>query len=309
MNPAEIVDHALSIAREYRREHSMTLTLRQMYYQFVARGLIENGQRAYQRIGKALTAARYSGRYPVEWLEDRGRTVHAGSVLGDSTDVDEALSSAADELMDAPEMWLSRARWYGQPKHVSVWVEKEALSGVFERPCNQLGVSWFACKGYPSVSALKSWVDRVEWCARAGSAREAIVLYFGDHDPDGFEIPRSAERNVAKLRALIPRSDLSVRFERIALSIEQVHEHSPPPFPAKPTSVRFRSYVEEHGIDDAWELDALNPNILRDLITENIARHFDPEIYAVNEETVRDRRDEMRARMDAADVYDRLRGA
>lgn len=307
MKPAEIVDNALVIAREYRREHRMVLTLRQMYYQFVARGLVPNGQKVYKRIGVALTAGRYSGAYPVEWLEDRGRTVHSGDVLRNSTNVEDALRSAANELRDAPDDWLGRSRWYAQPVHVSVWVEKEALLGVFDRPCNRLGVSYFACKGYPSVSALKSWLDQVEETSE--HTERAVVLYFGDHDPDGFEIPRSAERNIEKLRYLSDRSDIDISFERCALNIDQVRKYNPPPFPAKPTSSRYRSYVEEHGIDDAWELDALNPNILRDLITENVDAQFDDEIWQTNEELVNERRADMLERMEAVDVFNVLGGA
>jgi len=309
MKPHEIVENALAIAQEYRREHGMTLTLRQMYYQFVARALVPNGQRTYKRIGAALTSARYAGAFPVEWLEDRGRTVHQGRVMGDSTDVESALAAAADELRRASDLWLHRSRWFGQPVHVSVWVEKEALSGVFERPCNRLGVSWFACKGYPSVSALDAWLDQVERTHVLGSVEDAVVLYFGDHDPDGFEIPRSAERNIAKLRSNREYSDLGIRFERIALSLDQIHRYSPPPFPAKMTSARYKSYVDEHGINDAWELDALNPNVLRDLITENVNEYFDESIHASNERIVAARREEMRERMEAVDVYNILKGA
>lgn len=320
-----IVDHALTIAKEYDGQ-GLTLTLRQMYYQFVARGLIANGQKSYKRIGAALTAARYAGTFPIEWLEDRGRTVNRGDATRDDTDVDDAMSTASRWLRSLPELTINRARWYGQPVHVSVWVEKEALAGIFEPTCNDLGVGWFACKGYPSVSSLRDWIRQVNAVcgpdpyfdeddafnddgeptgatATDGRAERAIVLYFGDHDPDGWEIPRSCERNIAKLRRLdglaAPGEGFDIEFIRIGLNMDQILTHNPPPFPAKVSSSRCAGYIEEHGTDDAWELDALDPTTLRDLIREHVTAYFDDDIAADNRETVDEVRDEVRRRVQA----------
>jgi hypothetical protein len=52
---AQVLEHALEIAEEYRADN-LTLTLRQMYYQFVSRGDV-------------LTEARYDGSHPVDWLD------------------------------------------------------------------------------------------------------------------------------------------------------------------------------------------------------------------------------------------------
>ena len=311
-----IVAHALTIAREYDGQ-GLTLTLRQMYYQFVARGLIANGQKSYKRIGAALTAARYAGTFPIEWLEDRGRTVNAGDATRDDTDADDAMSTASRWLRSLPELTINRARWYGQPVHVSVWVEKEALAGIFEPTCNDLGVGWFACKGYPSVSSLRDWIRQVNRVvgpdpyfyaddddddadAMDGRAERAIVLYFGDHDPDGWEIPRSCERNIAKLRQLDGlRGDFDIEFIRIGLNMDQILTHNPPPFPAKMSSSRCAGYIEEHGTDDAWELDALDPATLRELIRENVEGYFDADVHAANREIVDEVRDEVRRRVQA----------
>jgi hypothetical protein len=233
--------------------------------------------------------------------------------------------------MESIPYWcIAMDRWHGQPVHVSVWVEKEALVGVFQEPCDELGVSWFACKGYPSVSALAGWLDKArEACGgqnglrrgstnwmqnEVGKAARCVVLYFGDHDPDGLEIPRSCERNLDKLQRLAPlrwaceqalaygwsQDDdgfadevrvragdcppefapvLDIEFVNVALTAEQIEQYDPPPFPAKPSSSRFRRYVEETGMEDAWELDALDPTVLRDLIREHVDRYWDQGIH------------------------------
>lgn len=287
---------AYSIASEY----AGNLTVRQLYYQLVARGFIPNSQESYKRLVSILTDGRLSGEFPFEWLLDRTREARPGRFSGDQVSVESALRSAARDLRQAPESWLWRDRWLGQPYHVSVWVEKEALAGVFEGPCNQLGVAWFVLRGYSSLSALSQWVDNVSEAYEAGDDRtieEAVVLYFGDHDPDGWEIPRSAERNVEAIAEVRGIELPPVTFKRIALLHEQIRRFSPPPFPAKETSSRFDSYVREHGLRDAWELDALRPEVLDKLIRDAVEEHFDGEIHDANQAVVAVAREAMRTDM------------
>lgn len=289
---------ALLYAREIASEYGGNLTVRQLYYQLVARGYIPNSQESYKRLVSILTNARLAGSFPFDWLLDRTREARPGRFSGDQVSIESALRSAARELRSAPESWLWRDRWLGQSTHVSVWVEKEALAGVFEGPCEELGVAWFVLRGYSSLSALSQWVDHVAAaCGPGGSIERAVVLYFGDHDPDGWEIPRSAERNVhaiAEVRGIyLP----PVVFERVALVYDQIEQYNPPPFPAKETSSRYDSYIREHGLRDAWELDALRPNTLAAMIRDRVEQHFDPEIRDANDDVVKAARTEMRVKM------------
>lgn len=290
------LDHALEIAGEY----SGNLTVRQLYYQLVARGYIPNSQESYKRLVGILREARLSGEFPFEWLLDRTREARPGRFTGNQDIIEDALASTADELRRAPEAWLWRDRWFGQTTHVSVWVEKEALAGVFEGPCDELGVSWFVLRGYSSLSALSQWAEQVAGAVdRSASIDRAVVLYFGDHDPDGWEIPRSAERNVEAI-SLVRSLDLPpVLFRRVALVRQQIEEFNPPPFPAKETSSRFASYVAEHGLRDAWELDALRPEVLDRLIRDEVAACFDRSIYRANCEVIDGLRTSMREQLRA----------
>lgn len=116
----EIIEHAVEIANEYAND-DMTLTLRQMYYQFVARGLEGNGQHVYKRIGSILTDARFDGSFPIEHLEDRGRSTGEPDWREHEDDVDFALDQSAQAIRSFPYWYLRRSRWWGQPKIVSVW--------------------------------------------------------------------------------------------------------------------------------------------------------------------------------------------
>ena len=86
-------DDIIRIANEIRidyRKQGLKLTVRQMYYQFVARGHMGSGQKNYKRIVNALSVARLSGRYPLDGLEDRGRDI----IKGDFTRRDDDLGTA-----------------------------------------------------------------------------------------------------------------------------------------------------------------------------------------------------------------------
>jgi hypothetical protein len=287
-------------ARSIASEYGGNLTVRQLYYQLVARGSIANSQESYKRLVSILTTARLSGEFPFDWILDRTREARPGRFAGDQIDVGDALEATARNLRRAPEHWIWRDRWLGQATHVSVWVEKEALAGVFEGPCEELGVAWFVLRGYSSLSALSQWVDHVAEAAGGGSSIErAVVLYFGDHDPDGWEKPRSAERNVGAIASIRGIYLPPVTFERVALVREQIEQYKPPPFPAKETSSRFESYVAEHRMRDAWELDALRPEVLRRLIHDRVSDYFDPEVHDANEVIVAVAREEMRTKMRA----------
>jgi len=294
----------LELCLEIAEVYAGNLTARQLYYQLVARGHIPNGQKSYRRVIETLTNARLAGTFPLDWIMDRTREARPGRYTTDMTDLEEAYNFGVNAVTDGFPVWyLKRDRWFRQPNFVSVWVEKEALAGVFEGPCDSLGVSWFVCRGYASIPSLNQWCDRYIAAVDAGEGTGqdgAVVLYFGDHDPDGLEIPRSARRNlhqILKVRGredLIDHGDNPVRFVNCALTIDQIHEYDPPPFPAKPTSSRYKRYVEDTGLYDAWELDALPPNVLDTLIRDSIRPWFDRDIYRENNDMVDDLRDQFR---------------
>jgi len=298
LTPAAILRHAREITEEYEADN-LRLTLRQMYYQFVSRGLCPSGQIHYKRIGQTLTDARYDGRFPVGGLEDRGREYFAGDFYRWDTSCGRTQQHAiGDWLRYIPSVVIGMDRWAAQDTYVTVLVEKEALAGVFEPTCNDLGVGWMACKGYPSVSALDALRKAALRAKDEGWARRAVVLYFGDHDPDGMEIPRSIERNIAKLQDVADSADggtVPFEFRRLALNMAQIRQYDPPPFEAKVSSSRYQSYADEYG-EDAWELDALEPRVLRRLVDEAVREYFDESVHESAEA------DMLRARQEALNL-------
>lgn len=86
-------------------------------------------------------------------------------------------------------------------------------------------------------------------------------------------------RDIQERLCMFADGDVEVR--RIALNMEQVEEYSPPPNPAKTVDPRFQDYQAKYG-DESWELDALPPTTLAELVRENVLSVRDEKKWAAS---------------------------
>ena len=143
-----------------------------------------------------------------------------------------------------------------------MWIEKDALIGVIEGVCTELRVPYFAHRGNNSQT-LQYQAGR-RFAAYLDRGLIPLVLHLADHDPNGIDMTRD---NIERL-ALYARADIEVR--RIALNMDQVRRYSPPPSFVKEGDTRTTGYRERFGTDECWELDALSPAVIADLIRSEI---------------------------------------
>lgn len=251
----EMVDRANAIIDDMSRM-GYRLTLRQLYYRFVAKGWLPNRQSEYRRLGAAVTAARECGEMDWYAIEDRGREHH---MPYSEEDPESILSGIEDRL--------KYDRWERQDDYVEVWVEKQALESVVARPCDRLDVPYMACKGY--LSASEAWRAGVRFADALARGKRCTLIHLADHDPSGLDMTRD---NTERVWMFAEDSDVDVR--RIALNMDQVQHYGPPPNPAKLSDSRARDYVRRYG-RDSWELDALEPGVLDILITEVVKGYID----------------------------------
>ena len=269
----DIIDQANEIIAEYQEE-GMSLTLRQLYYQFVARDLIENTMRSYKRMGSIINDGRLAGLIDWNSIEDRTRSLYGVNCqTGPWSAIRRAVWSYHED------------RWANQSVIIEAWIEKEALSGVISRICSQYQVDYFACKGYVSQSELHGAAMRHRRYEEEG--KNVIVLHLGDHDPSGMDMTRDIEDRLSLFGA-------STEVRRIALSMAQIEQYSPPPNPAKTTDSRSTGYIEEFG-DSSWELDALEPRVLRDLIEAHVLAERDEDQWEIDEAAEQASKDQLEA--------------
>lgn len=257
-----IVDQANAIAAEYLAQ-GYDLTLRQLYYQFVARAIIPNNQQSYKRLGNIVNQGRLAGMIDWSYLVDRTRDLVRPSHWSNPGGIIQASAESYDT-----DHWTSDL----QDTRVEVWVEKEALAGVVARAAEALDCSYFACRGYVSQSEM--WEAGQRFLRYWHKGQKVVVLHLGDHDPSGIDMTRDIE---TRLR-MFGRDAVDLTVRRIALNMDQVEEYQPPPNPAKTTDSRSEAYIEEYG-NESWELDALDPATLDALIREHIEQFVDRDAF------------------------------
>ncbi len=272
-----IIDFCREIVDEYAAQ-DLRLTVRQIYYQCVTRdpATFPSSDGSYNAVKDAMAIARMEGSVHFSDIEDRGRRWATPIYRDARFDADAALEQAIDEVHGLRQSLLYVDRWFLQPVIPYVFVEKEALSGVFVKPCEEWHVGLLPCRGYLSLSMLYDWLielEEIHWDC------EVRILYFGDHDPDGLQIPVSLIERAEEIAYLEGLSPPKMKLDRIAITLDQVREYDCPPFWAKTTSARYQKYFRETGTDHAWELDALDPAVLRRLVSESVAPFWDNAIW------------------------------
>lgn len=250
------------------KDQGYDLTLRQIYYQMVSRGYIANNDKEYKKLGETLNNARLSGL--IDWfsIEDRTRNLKGN---GHWTSPGSIIKACADQY--------EIDKWSDQEYHIEVWVEKDALVGVVGTACSPLDVSYFSCRGYVSQSEM--WVAARRLMNKsAEDNKKCLILHLGDHDPSGIDMSRDIEDRIRMFWQYhyfedeVPDPFDHFELKRIALNWDQVQQYNPPPNPAKLSDARCDSYRSRFG-DKCWELDALEPTVIGQLITDHVEDHRD----------------------------------
>ncbi len=262
----DLIDKANQIIARYQAQ-GFSLTLRQAYYVFVSNDLFpdtwtysnvgnnkwkrapggtKNAPPNYNALGDIISDARLAGLIDWHAIEDRSRSSYANQHFEKPSDI-----------LDVARRSYALDKWKRQPNYVEVWVEKEALEDVLRTACSPLDVRYFACKGYTSLSSM--WEASQRLLKKYEDGKVIHVIHLGDHDPSGIDMSRDIFERLTMF------AGTKVHVLRIALNMVQVKRYNPPPNPAKVTDSRFADYQKKFG-DESWELDALEPRVLVDLI-------------------------------------------
>lgn len=248
----------------------LPLTLRQVYYQLVGKGYIENNKSQYGMLSNLLKWGRIDGYIAWDVIEDRVRKYR------DNRGWDNQEQFVRQEL----NSFLSgykRDLLQSQGSYLEVWIEKDALATIFDRICGPYGISVVVCRGFSSISFLNDFKERLSWY----QGKRPVMLYFGDFDPSGMEMLRAMETTL--------ETELNIegiRFKRIALLEDDIFKYELPnnPDALKKTDSRAKKHVEQYG-ELAVELDALHPAILEQKIKDAIDSEINISLF--NQEVLR----------------------
>ena len=246
---AEILEHASDIVYSYGTQ----VTLRQLFYRLVSDETLRNTVSDYQNLSKYTAEARRADEFP--------------SLLDRTSEIQIAQSwDSPREIVEASRRQYRRDRTEGQEQQLWLVVEKAGLLAQLDVWFGDLGLPMAALSGYASqtdVDTIRGEVDDDE--------RSAILLYAGDFDPSGEDIERD----------FLERTDCWDEVQRVALTAEQVEEFRLPELPGKSSDVRAGRFIARHGRLIQVEVDALDPNDLRNLFETAVDAYWDQSAYDV----------------------------
>jgi hypothetical protein len=231
------------------------MTVRQVFYQASVRGIVDKSEAGYNKVQNDLVEMRRAGLLPYDWLADNTRWQRKPRTF---SNVEQALNDTA--------LLYRKALWTDADAYVEVWLEKDALAGVVLPTTVLYDVPLMVARGYASLSFLHSAAEHIK-----DLDVPVYIYHFGDFDPSGVN---AAEKIEQTLKEMAPGTDIC--FERVAVTEEQIGAWHLPARPTKTTDSRARGFG-----DISVELDAIEPNQLRDLVETVIQDHLRPEQFAV----------------------------
>ena len=244
----------------------------------VSRDIIPNHLKVYSKLSKLISDSRYNGLIDWNAIEDRGRVPN--------------IPSSWDSISDIIESAIRSyrlPRWSDQDNYIELLTEKDALSSILEPIASKWHIPFVVNKGYASSTAIYNMSKRL--IEKLSNGKQIHIFYLGDHDPSGLDMNRDI---IDRLKEFIAGDWIyEVVFRHIALTHEQIDRYKPPPNPAKVQDPRAGKYISEFGTS-SWEVDALRPEVMVDVIEDAIKGIIDEEKYDVWLEKEQEHKGELR---------------
>ena len=228
-------------------EQHHPVTVRQIFYRLSTLDAIPKTEQGYQAVSRLCTSMRRDGEIPYSFFLDHTRWVRRPTTH----------NTIQDALQDTA-LFYRKALWQDQAVVCEVWIEKEALTGVVFEVTSEFDVPLVPVRGYPSVTLLQVAAEQINTASRFG--KKYHIFYFGDYDPSGVDIFRNISE---RLHEFSPQADLFI--SRPAVTEKQIMEMQLPSRPTKKSDTRSKGFG-----DESVELDAINPDKLREIVRDCI---------------------------------------
>jgi hypothetical protein len=217
-----------------------------MFYALTVLGAIAKTEQGYKQVVYHLLKMRRTTIIPYDFLADNTRWMRK-----------RASYASLAEFLERTQDLYRKAVWDNVDVRVEVWIEKDALAGVVYPITNRWDVPLMVTRGYSSETFVYEAAQAIN---REG--KKTFIYYFGDYDPSGVGIPQDVLRKLETWTSL-------VTFTRVAVNPDQIVSMQLPTRPTKRTDSRAKDWI-----GDSVELDAIPPNVLRNLVQAVIESHL-----------------------------------
>ncbi len=220
----------------------------------------ENDKASYKALTNLLTRARLAGNIPISSIEDSTRPIQEGG----------GFDAVGDYIKQETQYFLTgynRNLQIGQPNHIEIVLEKNALRTVIEKFAKEYCIPITTARGYSSITPRYEVYKRFKQSGKG----KLVMLYLTDFDPDGDEIAASFSRSM--------RDDFSIKditSIKVALTNEDIEEHDlPSDMDAKVSSSNYQKFIKRYGSNRVVELDAAPVELLQNKLRDAIEDYLD----------------------------------
>lgn len=276
----------IPVVNEIFSQYSYALTIRQIYYRLISDpyNLFSNTRSMYNSLDRILVRARERGEIDGKRIEDRTRETIGGDQGWESPD--SYLDKVSEYVKSCWEKY-SKEVWASQQFKLELWVEKDALASVIDETTHLFRVLVFPSRGYSSYTKIREALDRLKYYRN----KQIVILHLADHDPSGFNMTEDLINRFEKY------GDDAIEIKRIGLNYDQVERFKLRPNPVKIADPRALSYIGRYG-EECWELDALPPNELQNIVEKEIKNYIDQRAWDAKMEEIERERGEIRDRIE-----------
>lgn len=242
-----------------RRVHYLMLNNPPLRHDAKPESRYVNDKASYKALTNLLIRARLTGDVPIQAIEDSTRPIQLG---GGFSTFDSFVGQETEDFL----VGYSRNLMQGQPHHVEILLEKNALRSIIEAVARDYCVPVTTGRGFASLSPRYDMWRRFKDSGKG----KLVLLMLTDFDPDGEQIASSFARSM--------RDDFGLKHIhpiKVALTAEDVAEHDlPSDMDAKPSSPNYKKFLAKHGAK-AVELDAAPVELLQSKLREAIMSVID----------------------------------
>ena len=226
-------------------EQQQPCTVRGVYYNLTTKDLVAKTDAGYQQVARACKKLRLDGRLPWEYIVDNTRWMRKPQTF-----------SSVEAALENTARTYRRDYLIAYGLDIEIWLEKDALSGVFYGVTSKWDIPLMVSRGFASLTFLRS--------AAMSLSSGAHVYIFSDYDFAGEQLQESIARGLRDF------SEKDIHVTRAMLSNEQVTQWDLPTREPKKNDVKA-------GYDFCCELDAVPPNVMRSEIEACILQNADIE--------------------------------
>lgn len=263
MTQTDALNHALTVLVALEGP----MTVRGAFYRAVSFGAVpKSDDKGYDWVQSALVKLRKIKRIPYHGIVDASRRVTQ-------------VTSWARPQTAVQSLFRTYKRdiWADQDVDMYFVVEKDALVGVVRPVVDQYQANLCAAKGYSSLTLLDNLRGFIK------EDKITRVYQLGDHDPSGADAWRAFEQDLTSMLEDDGKDSSLVKFERLAVTPEQIITYGLQTRPSKTLDSRFKKwYADELAsgrTGESVEVDAIPPNSLRDLVRDAIESNLDMRAY------------------------------